>query len=247
MKKFVAMLTASIVLALSQASHAIPKTLEDWAVDRMSLWQPPGRSSYQNARETPEAGLARYHAIARDVIAVTYDPSEAPLFPGPYGRAKTAATILSMSDFESGYRKDVDTGEGEDARGDGGKSWCLMQIQLGVAVHGRTAIRIKTDGPYFAWTTNRSEGWGGEDLVRDRQSCFRAALHIIRQSFAVCSSLPLNEKLSMYASGNCTDGRTASRIRMDQAIRWLAQVAPPLNDKQTLDSITQSAGVLAED
>ncbi len=247
MKKFAALITASVILAISQASHAFPKTLEDWAVDRMSLWQPPGRSSYPNARETPEDGLARYHEIARDVISVAYDPSETPIFPGPYGRAKTTAMMLSMSDYESGYRKDVDTGEGEDARGDGGKSWCMMQIQLGLAVHGRTAIRIKTDGPYFAWTTKKSEGWGGEDLVRDRQACFRAALHIIRESFVVCRGLPLNEKLSMYASGNCTDGREASRIRMDQAIRWLAQVAPPMNDEETLTEMARSGAALAED
>ena len=47
------------------------------------------------------------------------------------------------------------------------------------------------------------EGWTGHDLVTDRRLCFRAGLHILRSSFGVCHALPVDDRLSAYATGHC--------------------------------------------
>ncbi len=235
MKKFaVTALAAASLLASGSPSASVPPPMEEWALAQLVKWQPPGKSLYKDAKETEEDGTARYREIVRDAIAVAYDPSEAPLFPGPYGRAKTLATMLGIADSESGFRKDVDLGVGALAKGDSGRSWCMMQIQLGSAIYGKTPARIVMKDGSFLISYDKASGWGGEDLVADRKKCFRAGLHVMRTSFDLCSSLPLEERLSVYASGNTTHGRTASRIRIEKAKKWLAATAPPMDDLSVL-------------
>jgi hypothetical protein len=235
MKK--AVLVLNLVLAAllgSHSAHAAP-TLQDvttWATARMASWQPAGKSQYPGAKETESEGLARYGLIAQDAFAVAYDPAEAPLFSGPNGRAKTMATLLAIASWESGFRKDVDTGSGPAAQGDGGRSWCLVQIQLSKASPStkKTSMRVVMDGDGWKYAYDGSTGWGGEDLVQDRQKCFRAGLHMARVSFKACSYLPVAERLSVYASGNCQGGRQASALRMNRAISWLSQAPAPADD-----------------
>jgi hypothetical protein len=242
MKKIVALAVLSLLFTFFGSSDSFADSekapsLENWCVDRMVIWSPPGKSQFENAKETEEEGKDRYMEIARDAISVAYDPSEAPLFPGPYGRAKTLAAMLGVVHSESGFRRDVDLGKGAASKGDGGRSWCLMQVQLGKAVDGKTPLRValKGDGVEYVW--NGKGGFGGEDLIADRKTCLRVGLHIMRVSFNSCGSLPVPERLSVYTSGNCTDGRAASKVRMDKAIRWLAAVAPPLDDTSELSAL----------
>jgi hypothetical protein len=156
-----------------------------WLVAAMFTWAP--------ARE---ADTARYTEIASDLAEVVYDPAEPPLFPGPDGRAKTAALLASIAAHESTFRPDVENGH---ARGDGGTSWCFMQLHIG---SGKTV-----------------EGWTGGDVTNDRKLCFRAGLHIARESFRMCNAQPTVEKLSAYASGQC--GRSApSRQMVSRAIAY---------------------------
>src|SRR4029077_20129005 len=70
--------------------------------------------------------LPRYEGIARDIVAVSFDPEEAPLFAGPRGRARTALFIDAVASFESFYREDVDQGK---KRGDLGEV-CILQVLL---------------------------------------------------------------------------------------------------------------------
>ena len=88
-----------------------------WLVAAMFAWTP--------AKETDRA---RYTEIASDLAAVVYDPEEKPLFPGEDGRAKTALLLASIAAHESTFRVDVEDGR---ARGDGGTSWCFMQLHIG--------------------------------------------------------------------------------------------------------------------
>lgn len=150
-------------------------------------------------RETVEERSARYEDIASDVVAVVLDPEEPPLFRGDDGAAKTAAALLALTRYESDWHLDVDNGT---TRGDGQRSWCLGQILLDKA---------------GAKTT--PEGWTGPDLVADRQKCLRRVLHMMRESFRACSSLPVEERLALYTRGNCAsaDGRKLSRSRMNLA------------------------------
>src|SRR5271170_6856954 len=138
-----------------------------WLVAAMFAWTP-----------AKEADRARYTEIASDLAAVVYDPEEKPLYPGEDGRAKTALLLASIAAHESTFRPDVEDGR---ARGDGGSSWCFMQVHIGA---GKTL-----------------EGWSGADVTADRKLCFRAGLHIARESFRMCAGTPPNEKLGAYASG----------------------------------------------
>jgi hypothetical protein len=209
----------------------------------MVAWSPPGKSFYPDAKESEEEGVARYESITRDAMSVAYDPAEPPLFKNdPIGRAKTLAIMLSIARSESGgYRKDVDFNIGKLARGDGGKSWCVMQIQLSKPdANGRTSTRIALKGDQYEYVYSKDKGFGGEDLIADRKACFRVALHMARESFRSCASLPVTERLSIYAGGNCEDGRPQSRVRVGNAIHWLAERAPPRSDQDVLNSLSPS-------
>jgi hypothetical protein len=149
-------------------------------------WLVAAMFAFAPARESERD---RYTEIANDLVAVTYDEDEAPLFAGESGRAQTALLLASIAAHESTFRRDVEDGR---ARGDGGKSWCLMQLHIG---SGKTV-----------------EGWTGEEVAADRTLCFRAGLHIARESFRMCAGLPLVEKLGAYASGTC--GKSAESRQM---------------------------------
>lgn len=229
----VAAFVALFVQESAYAEESAAEAVHGWALDRMATWSPPGHSFYPDAKESEEDGLSRYNDIVRDAMAVAYDPAEAPLFSNDkIGRAKTLAVMLAIADSESGgYRKDVDFGTGKLSRGDGGKSWCLMQVQTSKAGDdGRTQTRIGLKGETYEYFYDKSKGYGGEDLVANRKTCFRVALHMARESFKACWQSPVEDRLSVYAGGDCTVGRAASRVRVGKAIRWLAQKAPPNAD-----------------
>jgi len=156
-----------------------------WVVAAMFAWTP--------AREVDRA---RYTEIASDIASVVYDPAEEPLYAGPDGRARTAALLASIAAHESTFRVDVENGH---ARGDGGTSWCFMQLHIG---SGKTV-----------------EGWTGEDVSADRKLCFRAGLHIARESFRMCKGSPANEMLGAYASGQCGSS-PESRQMITRAIAY---------------------------
>jgi hypothetical protein len=156
-----------------------------WLVAAMFAWTP-----------AKESDRARYTEIASDIAAVAFDPAEEPLFSGADGRARTALVLASIAAHESTFRADVEDGR---ARGDGGTSWCFMQLHIG---SGKTV-----------------EGWTGQDVTSDRQLCFRAGLHIAKESFRMCNGAPINELLAAYASGQC--GRSPeSRAMMSRAVAY---------------------------
>jgi hypothetical protein len=174
-------------------------SLVTYLVAAMTTWVP-----IQAQREAPDDTTARYESIARDAAAVAFDPSEEPLFEGSDGRTQTALFMLSIASFESNYLRTVDLGVG---RGDHGASYCLMQIRVG--------------------TGTTREGWTGRQLVTDRKLCFRAALHILHGSFNVCHALPVEDRMSAYATGRCIEGLDVARQRIGRARLWWAHHAPP--------------------
>jgi hypothetical protein len=217
-------------------------SLHQWVTNRMLSWNPPGRSMVKGAQETPEEGKKRYEEIANSLINVVYDSKEKPIFSGKYGRARTLALILSVSYFESGFRKDVDFGVGPSSRGDNGKSWCMMQVMLGPAgVDGNTRKKITIMDNYYKLSNDSN--WGGLDLVNDREKCFRVGLHLIRSSFASCSGIPVEDRLSVYGAGECISNWKPSRYRVRKAQDWFSAEQPPLSDVEVLDILFPGVSV----
>lgn len=205
------------------------ETFIAWMVSFMVAVAPPGRPQYiPEAVETKEDALARYDSIARDIQAVVMDQDEGVITSGRYARIRMTAIILSLMLHESGFRKDVDHGVGKYARGDGGRSWCMMQINLGTGqtLPWNTAKRrFWRDGDS---PEELAERWRGTDLVTDRQKCVRTGLRTVVGT--ACKQLPVMEWLRAYASGNCGNGSAASRTRMALAIRWFDQHKPDFDD-----------------
>jgi len=200
-------------------STTLTAALVAW-LHALMLWAlPPERvaavPTIEARRETAEARSERYESIARDVVAVVFDPDERPLFAGDDGRAKTALTLLGLTRYESDWHVDVDNGT---TRGDKGRSWCLGQVLLDAKGAKTTA-----------------EGWTGPDLVADRRKCLRVVLRMARESFVACRALPVEERLALYARGSCesADGRKLSRTRMALAFALLRRAAPPKPDALT--------------
>lgn len=206
-----------------------------WLVAFMVTMAPPGRPQYiEAAKETKEDAMARYEAIARDVAQVVV--VEKPLFRGPEGRAKTASVVLSVMLWESGFRKDVDLGLGKLARGDHGRSACLMQLNVG---KGRTLKWNTQEDRLPKWgdpPESIHQGWTAEELLANRQTCVLAGLRTLRMSFGSCGRLPATEWLRAYASGSCEAGSKESRIRMGTALQWYSSNRPDFKDVDLLPS-----------
>lgn len=158
--------------------------------DRPLTWQ----------RYAPDASREAYDermkSIAEDATAVVREHEPLP----GLSRANTLRLVLSVAFFESGFQRDVDFGTGKFGRGDFGRSWCLMQIQVGKGTVGQLVRTIPED----------MRDWKGLDLVSDRRKCFRAGLEMMRRSMAGCP----RAGLSIYASGKCDPDETKGRARM---------------------------------
>ena len=210
-------------------------TVIAWIITLIVSVAPVGRPQYHpEAKETDQETTDRYESIANDLVSVVYDQNEKPLFSDATGRAKTIEVMLAIAQYESGFRKDVDFGLGKYSKGDGGASWCLMQVLLGKEnKQGKTRqhIYVRPDG-WMGYSKDPAIGWGGEDLVKDRKACFRAALSILRTSFQACGQQEMRDRLSLYASGKCegNGGQEASRLRMGLAMRWMKNKPPSFID-----------------
>lgn len=144
--------------------------------------------------ETDAARQARFAEISSDLSAVVQ--AEAPIFPGPQGRARTAALLLGIAAYESAFLLEVDKGLDREERAkrgqeDHGRSWCLLQINLG---KGRVMVG-----------SEEMRSWYGKDLVQDRKKCFRVGLEMARRSVASCARVFADQRLwlNQYASGEC--------------------------------------------
>jgi len=173
--------------------------LVSYLVAAMTTWVPLHAHT-----EPKDQTLERYEAIAQDAVMVAFDEAEAPVLPGPMGRAQTALLMIAVASLESSFKRNVDDGT---RLGDHGRSFCLMQIRVADGVTG--------------------DGWRGRDLVRDRTKCFRAGLHILRGSFNACRNLQLQDRMSAYATGHCVPNEEHSRERINRALDWWATHEAP--------------------
>lgn len=204
------------------------ETIIQWLLSLMLLAMPPGRYSHiPEAKETREDGLDRYQQIATAIASVAYDVDEYPLFPGERGRESTAAMLLAVSYIESGWRRDIDLGEGrarlarQYGTNDRGSSWCMMQIHLGK--RGEDSARVT------------ARGWHGRELLEDREKCFRAGLDMLRLHINQCRRYPQEAWLRSYVSGSCRKAAYESQVRMATYQRWWRR-SPAVPDSLVLFS-----------
>lgn len=212
---------------------------KEWIKGIIVKAAPPGRPTYiEHAKETKEDALERYDGIARSLVAVVYDPDTKPLFSGSSGRSRTASILLGVMFWETGFRRDVDLGEGKLSRGDQGKSWCLMQLNIG---SNRTAswnvVKKRFALPADPADQVR-EGFTGPELVLDRTVCISEGYKALKGSFGACRKLPLEHRLASYASGSCDKGWQKSSERIGSGIRWFARTRA--------DRVFKDADVVAE-
>jgi len=187
--------------------------LSKWIFSVMLAIAPP---SERKGIESEEQMKVRYEQIANDMEEVIN--SSEPIFSGEDNNIKLAALITSISFFESGFHKMVDNGK---IRGDNGKSWCLMQINI-----GNSNVLIGTD---------EMKKWSGKDLVSDRKKCFKAGIEAIRNSLNKCSYLKEKDKLSAYTSGKCINDEKKGQYRWLYSQSLIKKY--PLPENNLIDSL----------
>lgn len=162
------------------------------------------------AREPRAEVVARFRTITEVIERVVLDPAEQPVYPGPRGRAHTAALLLVIGVGETRFSRDTHlgyagnarcyAGPGHTKRCDSGRSACPFQLNIGA---GKTP-----------------EGWTREDLFGNFEKCARAALHAVRRSAGAARRCGLHspaEWLNTYATGDCRRGADIGAGRVGKA------------------------------
>jgi hypothetical protein len=175
-------------------------TLATWILSVLVGVAPPKVHAPQTGGdETETSMLARYQKIAEDHETVINASPH--IFDTARWDYDTAALMLAIEWFESGFNKKVDDGR---KRGDGGRSWCLMQVNLGEDLSTHV---------YFGDATMKS--WTAKDLVTDRKKCLRVGIEALRISFNKCSKMTGADKLSAYVARGCYPGVPEAKHRWD--------------------------------
>lgn len=211
----------------------LTKTLVvSFLVGLMTKWAPPQRqgSHIPEARESVEQATERYAAIAESALRVSFRENEKPLLSGNRGRLKTTIHILAIDLFEGGLRRDVHLGLGKRARGDYGRSHCLMQINIGKGT-------VPDPDPIISlWTGADLVGTG--DLMPMRtDNCHTVGLHMMRRSMAACRTGDWYDGLSVYASGKCQTGEEKGRARLRFAARELQKLPKEWTDAEVAKAL----------
>lgn len=227
-----------------------PKPIPTGTIELAEAWvksfivknAPPGRKIWlPGAQETVEEGEVRYADIAKDVVWRAYHPDTVSLFKSTKsGRSRTLAVWLGIMLHESGFTKNVDKNIGKYARGDQGRSWCMMQLQIG---KGRTLKWNFAKNRRVRWGDKPEDifhGYKGDEIIADRRKCLGEGHKMVRISFKACRTKPLEHRLTSYAAGFCNlpedadeekkaryeDGKKKSASRMRTGIRWFRATGP---------------------
>jgi hypothetical protein len=153
--------------------------------------------------------------VATEVIEVSYDPSEPPLYKGVDGRAKTAVLLSVIAALETRLASDVRSGHCPTGQCDHGQAVGLMQVHPGEGGIKLTRLGYRRCGPRDASCLHAS------DLVSNEALAIRLALHMIRQN-----------GLASYC-GEVPEG-AVTELRRRTARGWFTQHAPPASDESVL-------------
>lgn len=158
----------------------------------------------------------------RTAAAIARQASASPVFDGSDGDSRSAAVLVGISRYESGFR--IDAGGDCDA----------TDPKTGLCAKGHE----KTASSLGLFQINRTNfydlGVTAAEMTSDPDIQARAALRMVKSSFRNCRHLPLPDRLSWYAAGRkaCTAdggawGVSESRTRMRLALRLFAERPPP--------------------
>ena len=208
-------------------------TLASWIMQVLLMIHPPEKME-RSWKETTSEITARYQLIANDLSEVIEAESsktnpetshlDNPIFEGDYGKFQTAALMLSIAYYESNFHKLVDNGKW---KGDNGKSWCLMQVNL-------------NNGNVYIGSPEMKK-WTGNDLVNDHKKCFKAGLAIIKQSINDCSKKGFVgfDLLSEYTTGHCMKNEPYATRRWNMGEMLLNQIKVK-NNNSTVNSFNNN-------
>jgi hypothetical protein len=141
--------------------------------------------------EKAEVTTARYESIAETIAETAL---EKPIFRDDVSGVKTALLLGSIATFESSLKDDIDTcAKGGDIDKNGvPHAWTLWQVHA----------------PKELACASRLEG-------------ARIAREMVRNSFKVCATFDMQDRLSVYTDGSCHNKWNRSRHRMFRATNWL--------------------------
>lgn len=155
----VAELILSLMLLIGPAPGVSPYSVVASAPDapracaeQKPICRKPWYSAYHKGyvrQENETEGLRRYWVIAQAISKAAKS------------NAHLARLLLTVTLHESGWRRDIHSGKGKFALGDGGRSWSLVQARLGR--HARAGFRLVGTGPK---ATQRAINWGATHLRR---------------------------------------------------------------------------------
>jgi len=233
----------------------------DWAVAFMVKVARPGRKIwYEGGQETKEEALARYDKIAWDIVRLAYSQDTIPVFSSKsHGRSQTAAIWMGIMLHESGFAKHVDLNIGRYGRGDGGRSWCMMQLRIG---KGTTVPWNTKEDRQPRWGDDPAdifEGYTGEQIIADRSKCIEEGHHLVRASFKSCKKLGLLDRLTAYTIGKCRVtrpedpddveyvrvGRAKSRARVSSGIKYFAstKMSRGFTDEEVIAELAENPDI----
>jgi len=114
-------------------------------------------------------------------------------------------------------------------------------------IHTNGALVLDTPTYSFAFQhpkawreAHKSEILTKDSLIKDRKMCFRAALHMLRESWRICQNMPVEDRMGIYTGEGCKfeDGKPVpnpkSRTRVMTAVSYFGRNAPPFTDEQIL-------------
>lgn len=179
--------------------NAVSYLLAAW-----TAWQ-----ATQSYKVTDE-DLVRYEGMAQDIISVTEDPEEKPLFKGDTGIIRTQTLLAAIAFRESNLIERIDKGRCRKNECDGGKAWGIFQIHPG-------PTGIMFSGPTYRYAKRGSDDVGlkGMDLVTDRTVGVRMALHMARESLTATGTL------CIYTGEDCSGPMPKAKHRIDLAKSWV--------------------------
>ena len=115
---------------------------------------------------------------------------------------KKAALITAIAVTESRLDKKTQFGI---TRGDRGRSWCLMQMNIG---KGKTA-----------------EGFTGEELVNDLNKCLLTGFNAAKRSMGACQNTgAYTDRLAAYTTGTCQSNEKHSRMKMNLMNHYYSKI-----------------------